>query len=187
MIDFSLLGLMTDGKGQGAVVDGPITRTPDLESQESFRRRGLRRSPTSSGPLLPLPCEVDTQEGLHQCLCSLLLALFSPCPSELKSDPFPELPTPSFTQDPVTPGSKGQDSRLNALPCVVSTTAPGGFKSNSSSTLSCPLLTADMTTEGSDPVNGSGEWGLAAYSQRTGYIGKLGPQSGGPHRDQGHL
>lgn len=42
MIESRLLGPMTDRKGQGAGVDGPITRTPDLESQESLRRRGLR-------------------------------------------------------------------------------------------------------------------------------------------------
>lgn len=102
-------------KGQGAVVDGPITRTPDLESQKSFRR-GLRRSPTSSSPLLPLPCEVDTQEGLHQCLCSLLLALFSPCPSELKSDPFPDPPPPVSlsTQSLLDPRAKIQ--RLTPSP-----------------------------------------------------------------------
>lgn len=38
----SLLGPMTDRKGQGAGADGPITGTSDLERQESLRRRGLR-------------------------------------------------------------------------------------------------------------------------------------------------
>lgn len=52
--------------------------------------------------------------------------------------------------------------------------------------LPCPLLRADVTTEGSDLVNGSEEWRLAAYSQMAGHSGELGPGRG-HHRDQGHL
>lgn len=120
----------------------------------------------------------------HQCLCILLLALFSLCSSELESVPFKDPSIPSLTQHPSTPGSEGQDSRLKAFPSVGSTTTPGRgrggvSKSNSSSPLACFLAETGITREGSDLVNGSGAWGFEPTHRGLGTVGNL-DQVGGP-------
>lgn len=132
MVESSLLGALTDRKGQGGGVDGTISQAPDLEGQRSLRRRG--RGAMGTSPRLPPVLYTSSASGhtVEDPVMSVQLATApaSPCVLQNSSQILSKTPLPSLSQHPFTLESKSQASTLKVLPPLVFRQLLGSSKFN---------------------------------------------------------